>query len=163
MLFGSGSLLCFVDQVPAILFTPICPHSLSFRPLILPEHVTLRVQIPFNSRSPAWVSFDGKDRKLLAPGDALICSMALWPVPMACQVDSTGDFLHSITEGLHWNKRKTQSFDGPNIGGWFNPYYLRGVSSFEDLGYHGHNHRETSQQKCGGVFLFLFMLSYCWL
>ncbi|XP_058730329.1 NAD(H) kinase 1-like isoform X2 [Vicia villosa] len=100
-------------QVPGILFTPICPHSLSFRPLILPEHVTLRVQVPFNSRSPAWASFDGKDRKQLAPGDALVCSMAPWPVPTACLVDSTNDFLRSIHEGLHWNLRKTQSFDGP--------------------------------------------------
>ncbi|KAL9455145.1 hypothetical protein AB3S75_010536 [Citrus x aurantiifolia] len=101
-------------QVPGILFTPICPHSLSFRPLILPEHVTLRVQIPFNSRSPAWASFDGKDRKQLAPGDALVCSMAPWPVPTACQVDSTDDFFRSIHDGLHWNLRKTQSsFDVP--------------------------------------------------
>ncbi|XP_047332912.1 NAD(H) kinase 1 [Impatiens glandulifera] len=100
-------------QVPGILFTPICPHSLSFRPLILPEHVTIRVQVPFNSRSHAWVSFDGKDRKQLAPGDALVCSMAPWPVPTACQVDSTSDFLRSIHEGLHWNLRKTQSSDGP--------------------------------------------------
>ncbi|XP_065867232.1 NAD(H) kinase 1 isoform X2 [Euphorbia lathyris] len=100
-------------QVPGILFTPICPHSLSFRPLILPEHVTVRVQVPFNSRSSAWVSFDGKDRKQLAPGDALVCSMAPWPVPTACQVDSTDDFFRSIHEGLHWNLRKTQSFDGP--------------------------------------------------
>ncbi|XP_044482764.1 NAD(H) kinase 1-like isoform X2 [Mangifera indica] len=100
-------------QVPGILFTPICPHSLSFRPLILPEHVTLRVQVPFNSRSPAWVSFDGKDRKQLAAGDALVCSMATWPVPTACQVDSTDDFLRSIHDGLHWNLRKTQLFDGP--------------------------------------------------
>ncbi|KAI4306734.1 hypothetical protein L6164_029987 [Bauhinia variegata] len=100
-------------QVPGILFTPICPHSLSFRPLILPEHVTLRIQIPFNSRSPAWASFDGKDRKQLAPGDALVCSMAPWPVPTACLVDSTNDFLRSIHDGLHWNLRKTQSFDGP--------------------------------------------------
>lgn len=100
-------------QVPGILFTPICPHSLSFRPLILPEHVTLRVQVPFNSRSHAWASFDGKDRKRLAPGDALMCSMAPWPVPTACQIDSTNDFLRSIHDGLHWNLRKTQSFDGP--------------------------------------------------
>ncbi|KAL9261679.1 NAD(H) kinase 1-like protein [Drosera capensis] len=100
-------------QVPAILFTPICPHSLSFRPLILPEHVTLRVQIPLSSRSPAWASFDGKGRRKLEPGDVLLCSMATWPVPMACQGDSTSDFLHSIHEGLHWNLRKTQSFDGP--------------------------------------------------
>ncbi|XP_011080363.1 NAD(H) kinase 1 [Sesamum indicum] len=100
-------------QVPGILFTPICPHSLSFRPLILPEHVTLRVVVPFNSRSQAWVSFDGKGRKQLAPGDALVCSMAPWPVPTACQLDSTSDFLRSIHDGLHWNLRKTQSFDGP--------------------------------------------------
>ncbi|WOK96046.1 NAD kinase 3 [Canna indica] len=100
-------------QVPGILFTPICPHSLSFRPLIFPEYVTLRVQVPFNSRGHAWASFDGKGRKQLAPGDALICSMATWPVPTACQVDSTNDFLRSIHEGLHWNLRKTQSFDGP--------------------------------------------------
>ncbi|PON89143.1 NAD kinase [Trema orientale] len=100
-------------QVPGILFTPICPHSLSFRPLILPEHVSIRVQVPFNSRSHAWASFDGKDRKQLQPGDALVCSMAPWPVPTACLVDSTNDFLRSIHEGLHWNLRKTQSFDGP--------------------------------------------------
>jgi NAD+ kinase len=25
-------------QVPCILFTPICPHSLSFRPLMFPDH-----------------------------------------------------------------------------------------------------------------------------
>ncbi|XP_071910258.1 NAD(H) kinase 1-like isoform X2 [Coffea arabica] len=100
-------------QVPGILFTPICPHSLSFRPLILPEHVTIRVQVPFNSRGHAWASFDGKDRKRLAAGDALVCSMAPWPVPTACQVDSTSDFLRSIHDGLHWNLRKTQSFDGP--------------------------------------------------
>ncbi|KAK4793353.1 hypothetical protein SAY86_023788 [Trapa natans] len=99
-------------QVPGILFTPICPHSLSFRPLILPEHVTIRIQVPFNSRSPAWASFDGKDRKQLAAGDALVCSMAAWPVPTACLEDSTGDFLRSIQDGLHWNQRKTQSSDG---------------------------------------------------
>ncbi|KAJ9558620.1 hypothetical protein OSB04_013234 [Centaurea solstitialis] len=100
-------------QVPGILFTPICPHSLSFRPLILPEYVTLRIQVPFNSRGHAWASFDGKGRKQLGPGDALVCSMSIWPVPTACQGDSTNDFLHSIHDGLHWNLRKTQSFDGP--------------------------------------------------
>jgi len=99
-------------QVPGILFTPICPHSLSFRPLILPEYVTIRVQVPFNSRGQAWASFDGKDRKQLQAGDALICSMAPWPVPTACEVDSTHDFLRSVREGLHWNLRKSQSFDG---------------------------------------------------
>lgn len=31
--------------VPCFLFTPICPHSLSSRPLVLPEHVALRVKV----------------------------------------------------------------------------------------------------------------------
>jgi NAD+ kinase len=31
--------------VPCFLFTPICPHSLASRPLVLPEHVTLRVKV----------------------------------------------------------------------------------------------------------------------
>ncbi|KAG2674834.1 hypothetical protein I3760_13G155500 [Carya illinoinensis] len=98
------------SMVPGIL---ICPHSLSFRPLILTEHVTLRVQVPFNSRGHAWASFDGKDGKQLTAGNALVCSMAPWPVPTACLVDSTSEFLCSIHEDLHWNLRKTQSFDGP--------------------------------------------------
>ncbi|KAM7272278.1 hypothetical protein ACFE04_026941 [Oxalis oulophora] len=99
-------------QVPGILFTPISPHSLSFRPLILPEHVTIRVLVPSNSKSPAWASFDGKNRRQLSPGDALICSQAPWPVPTACQGDSTEDFFRSIHGGLLWNLRKNQSFDG---------------------------------------------------
>lgn len=103
-------------QVPGILFTPICPHSLSFRPLILPEYVSLRVQVPYNSRGQAWASFDGKDRQQLQPGDALLCSMSQWPVPTMCEVESTHDFLRSVREGLHWNMRKSQSNDGPRDG-----------------------------------------------
>ncbi|MCO5611207.1 hypothetical protein L7F22_065457 [Adiantum nelumboides] len=103
-------------QVPGILFTPICPHSLSFRPLILPEYVSLRVQVPFNSRGQAWASFDGKDRQQLQAGDALLCNMSQWPVPTMCEVESTHDFLRSVREGLHWNMRKSQSADGPRDG-----------------------------------------------
>jgi hypothetical protein len=37
--------LCTCLQVPCILFTPICPHSLSFRPLMFPDYVQLCVQV----------------------------------------------------------------------------------------------------------------------
>ncbi|KAL8262682.1 hypothetical protein R6Q59_024031 [Mikania micrantha] len=68
------------------------------------------LEVPFNSRGHAWVLFDGKDEKQLAPSNALVRSMSVWPVPTACREDSTRDFLHSIHEGLHWNSRKTQIF-----------------------------------------------------
>ncbi|XP_002974720.2 probable NAD kinase 1 [Selaginella moellendorffii] len=90
-------------HVPAILFTPICPHSLSFRPLILPGYVTLKVQVPLQN---AWASFDGKDRVELSPGDQLICQMAPWPVPTASLEEATHHFLCSVRERLHWNLRK---------------------------------------------------------
>ncbi|XP_051142803.1 putative NAD kinase 3 [Andrographis paniculata] len=100
-------------QVPGILFTPICPHSLSFRQLMLPEGVVVRVVVPPDSRGHAWASFDGKSRRQLAPGDSLLCSMAAWPVPTACCMDSTGHFLRSIRDILHWNLRRAQASDGP--------------------------------------------------
>ncbi|EFJ37483.1 hypothetical protein SELMODRAFT_76799 [Selaginella moellendorffii] len=95
-------------QVAAMLFTPICPHSLSFRPLILPEHVTLRVQVPEKSRGDAWVSFDGRERLQLGCGDALVCHLSSWPVPTACTLESTNAFLEGVKEGLYWNMRKLQ-------------------------------------------------------
>lgn len=48
----ASSLLCsprvrvYVSlKVPGILFTPICPHSLSFRPIIFPDSVQLKLRV----------------------------------------------------------------------------------------------------------------------
>ena len=49
-------------SVPAILLTPICAHTLSFRPLLLPDSSVLMCSIPVDCRSSGWVGFDGKFR-----------------------------------------------------------------------------------------------------
>uniref|UniRef100_A0A0E0MD97 Uncharacterized protein n=1 Tax=Oryza punctata TaxID=4537 RepID=A0A0E0MD97_ORYPU len=41
-------------NIPCLLFTPICPHSLSFRPVILPDSARLELKIPDDARSNAW-------------------------------------------------------------------------------------------------------------
>jgi NAD kinase len=51
-------------NVPAILLTPICPHTLSFRPIILPDYAELELRIPDNARCGAWVCFDGRSRQV---------------------------------------------------------------------------------------------------
>ena len=81
-------------SVPAIMVTPICPHSLSFRPIVVPAGVELKVSSCINnfaffvncffsiflitffqitvspdSRNTAWVSFDGRKRQELIHGD----------------------------------------------------------------------------------------------
>lgn len=59
-LSAGGSLVH--PEIPAILISPICAHTLSFRPMLLPDSMELRICVPFNSRSTAWASFDGRGR-----------------------------------------------------------------------------------------------------
>lgn len=98
--------------VPALLFTPICPHTIASRPLVFPEHVVLRVKVPTDSRSEAYCSFDGRARQLLRPGDSLLIRMSPWPVPMVCSLDASHDWFLSVREGLSWNLRKVQAGKG---------------------------------------------------
>ncbi|KAE9531881.1 hypothetical protein AGLY_010083 [Aphis glycines] len=57
-------------SVPAIMVTPICPHSLSFRPIVVPAGVELKITVSPNSRNTAWVSFDGRNRQEIFHGDS---------------------------------------------------------------------------------------------
>lgn len=41
--------------VNGILVTPICPHSLSFRPLIVPENLELKIIVSSSNRGNVWV------------------------------------------------------------------------------------------------------------
>lgn len=40
-------------SVPCTLLTPVAPHSLSFRPLVVPEHSVIEIHLPQSSRSHA--------------------------------------------------------------------------------------------------------------
>lgn len=58
---AAGGSLCHPDN-PVILVTAICAHTLSFRPIILPDTVVLRVGVPYDARTSSWASFDGRER-----------------------------------------------------------------------------------------------------
>ncbi|WOK97366.1 hypothetical protein Cni_G06074 [Canna indica] len=95
-------------NVPCMLFTPICPHSLSFRPVILPDSAQLEMKIPDNARSNAWVSFDGKRRQQLSKGDSVRIAMSQHPLPTVNKSDQTGDWFRSLIRCLNWNERLDQ-------------------------------------------------------
>lgn len=59
------------NNVPSISLTPIAPHSLSFRPLILPENCTIVIKKVKDNRTPAWISVDGATRMELTDGESL--------------------------------------------------------------------------------------------
>ena len=51
--------------VPSILLTPVAPHALSARPLVLPASSTIEVHVPRHARSRPIVSFDGHHELVL--------------------------------------------------------------------------------------------------
>ena len=94
--------------VPAILFTPICPHSLSFRPVILPDYAKIVLRIAGDARSGAVATFDGKFTTEMQPGDAIHVCMSPHPVPTINYEDQTTDWFNSIERCFKWNDRLEQ-------------------------------------------------------
>ncbi len=49
-------------NVPAMVICPICPHSLSFRPIVVPAGIELIAKVSEDTRVTAWLSVDGRNR-----------------------------------------------------------------------------------------------------
>ncbi|CAM2104534.1 NAD kinase isoform X1 [Caretta caretta] len=96
-------------NVPAIMITPICPHSLSFRPIVVPAGVELKIMLSPDARNTAWVSFDGRKRQEVCHGDSISITTSCYPLPSICFRDPVSDWFESLAECLHWNVRKKQN------------------------------------------------------
>uniref|UniRef100_A0A671Z1H5 NAD(+) kinase n=1 Tax=Sparus aurata TaxID=8175 RepID=A0A671Z1H5_SPAAU len=96
-------------NVPAIMVTPICPHSLSFRPIVVPAGVELMITLSPDARNTAWVSFDGRKRQEIQYGDCIKITTSCYPVPSICCHDLVYDWFESLAQCLHWNVRKRQA------------------------------------------------------
>ncbi|XP_012717446.2 NAD kinase isoform X1 [Fundulus heteroclitus] len=99
-------------NVPAIMITPICPHSLSFRPIVVPAGVELKIKLSPDARNTAWVSFDGRKRQEICHGDSITITTSCFPVPSICFRDPVNDWFESLATCLHWNVRKKQNYLG---------------------------------------------------
>ncbi|XP_018576404.1 NAD kinase isoform X2 [Anoplophora glabripennis] len=95
-------------SVPAIMVTPICPHSLSFRPIVVPAGVELKIAPSPEARSSSYICFDGRYQQELHPGESLRVTTSIYPVPSICAQDQISDWFDSLAECLHWNVRKRQ-------------------------------------------------------
>ncbi|KAK9900233.1 hypothetical protein P389DRAFT_9662 [Cystobasidium minutum MCA 4210] len=105
-LSAGGSLVH--PEIPTLLITPICPHTLSFRPMLLPDSMELRIAVPYNSRSTAWASFDGRGRVELRQGDHIKVTASTYPFPTVCADKQSTDWFQAITRTLKWNERQRQ-------------------------------------------------------
>ena len=102
-------------SIPGILLTPICPHTLSFRPMVLSDTLCLRICVPKASRSTAYASFDGKGRVELRRGDEVRVEAGRYPFPTVVGEGGTGgEWFESVRRALRWNTRGAvqRSFGG---------------------------------------------------
>lgn len=95
------------SNVPAISLTPLAPHSLSFRPLILPENIEIRLRKPIDGRTSAWVSLDGATRFELKDDESVTIKASNQAVAFITNPTDNLTSLWSqrLTKLLKWNSR----------------------------------------------------------
>ncbi|KAI6090741.1 ATP-NAD kinase [Hypoxylon rubiginosum] len=109
---AAGGSLCHPEN-PVMLVTSICAHTLSFRPIILPDTIVLRIGVPYDARTNSWASFDGRERIELFPGDYVTISASRFPfASVQPQGRRSEDWVNSISGKLGWNTRQKQKNEG---------------------------------------------------
>ncbi|KAM3465246.1 hypothetical protein MY5147_000053 [Beauveria neobassiana] len=105
---AAGGSLCHPEN-PVMLVTSVCAHTLSFRPIILPDTIVLRVGVPYGARTSSWASFDGRERIELKPGDYVTISASRYPfASVQTEGRRSEDWVNSISGKLGWNTRQKQ-------------------------------------------------------
>lgn len=86
----------------ALCLTPICPHTLTNRPLIIPADMDVRV-ISRAFNEGAYLTVDGQVGSPLAQGDAVCCELAKFDILLIQPPDRT--FFDVLRQKLKWGER----------------------------------------------------------
>jgi len=87
--------------VPAVVLTPICPHTLTQRPIVLPDSLPLTFELL--SESEMFVTIDGQTGMALERGDRLEVERAA-AATLLVRGDHAGWFA-VLRDKLRWNER----------------------------------------------------------
>ena len=96
-------------NVDALVMVPICPHTLSDRPLVLPSSSTIRITLDNAGGSDAHVVCDGEPLARIAPADTLTISLAKQAVTLLHPRDY--NYYELLRSKLNWGRA---SRDRPN-------------------------------------------------
>jgi len=88
-----------VPTVDCIIATPICPHSLVLRPLVLPSTEEIRVEIR-SSTPDLMLTIDGQDGEAVTSGSVLVVRKGKPTVPLVRFPDQS--FFSTMRRKLHW-------------------------------------------------------------
>lgn len=90
-------------SVDALILTPIAPHTLSNRPVVIPASATIRVKPVMSERDEAFVTFDGQAGFDVRPGAVIAVSRA--DEPMRLIRPATRSYFEVLREKLNWGQR----------------------------------------------------------
>lgn len=90
----------------ALLLTPICPHTLSFRPMVVPGTSVCTVRVNRDARGPVYMSLDGHERRCLTKGDAVRVSVSQHSLQVVASEPC--EWTTSLCDKLQWNARPRQ-------------------------------------------------------
>ena len=90
-------------SVDAILVTPIAPHTLTNRPIIIPASAAVRVQPHMDSRDEVFVTFDGQAGFQLEDGDEISIRRADRTLRLIHP--STRSYFDVLRQKLKWGER----------------------------------------------------------
>jgi NAD+ kinase len=88
--------------VAAIALVPICPHTLSDRPIVVPADRPVKLVLRGADNSKATVTCDGQVSEPLAPGDTVIISRA--PHPLRLLHPHRYHYFDVLRDKLHWGR-----------------------------------------------------------
>jgi NAD+ kinase len=88
-----------VPAVECILATPICPHTLVIRPLVLPAGTTVTVEIQ-SAVGEMVLTVDGQEGQVLTAGHRLVVRRGEAVVPLVRFPDQS--FFSTLRRKLHW-------------------------------------------------------------
>jgi NAD+ kinase len=90
-------------SVDALVLTPIAPHTLSNRPIVIPASATVRVKPVMGERDEAFVTLDGQAGFEVQAGDEISVSRA--DEPMRLIRPATRSYFEVLREKLNWGQR----------------------------------------------------------
>jgi len=92
--------------VNAVCVTPICPHTLTNRPLLIPGSLPIRV-ISHAKDDDSFLTVDGQVGGALEPGDQVECATSASEVLLIQNPDKT--FFDVLRQKLKWGEREDSS------------------------------------------------------
>ena len=96
-----------VPGVDCLVATPICPHSLANRSIVLASSSELRLSL-LNPLQQAQLTFDGQETLAITPGDTVVVTRA--PHPLCLIETGKRTFFQMLREKMDWEGH-------PNYGG----------------------------------------------